>query len=281
MNNKFLALTAVATVLSLATYFGLDYFFPYQKEEIKVAETIPVDEVFSGGLQPPAATEDAGSSAAEPAAAPAAEPAPTPASVAAASSKPAATAETAAAPASAAPADRMAMAAEPTAEPEPAPVPQAAAKTNKTAAETAGAEPAAPPPKTASKPAGAPKKSAATPSTPVKQHAPVAELTQWWGKEDPDTLSLTYAASAAYKKAIVLMFNGAFDTPDSANKNVQVLDSKGNPVAGSWQVASNNKRMLVFAVDKTARYKVVLKPGLTDRSGRTLAQELQGPVYVQ
>lgn len=56
MNKKFLVLVVIGTIVSVATYVGLNIVSPHSKEQIAADGGVTVDEVFSGGLQAPAAT---------------------------------------------------------------------------------------------------------------------------------------------------------------------------------------------------------------------------------
>lgn len=268
MNKKFVVLVAIGTVLSLVTYFGLNYLYPYHKESAQTDAAVTVDDIYAAGLQPPdAAQEDAPE---EPAAAPTATPTPE----TAAPEEPAA--ETVAA---MEPAPDAAPAAETPAEaaPEPEPEPEPAAEPV--------AEPVAPPPPpepTATPASAKPRPAKPAPAAAAAPTESAQAVKQWWAnKLDPSALSLVYAASAAYQKALVLMFNGPFDSPASANSNIQVQDGSGARVNGAWKVAPNNPRMLTFPVAGSGRYMIVIKPGLTDQGGRKLAAEARGPVVVQ
>ncbi|MES0873470.1 hypothetical protein [Sinimarinibacterium thermocellulolyticum] len=125
---------------------------------------------------------------------------------------------------------------------------------------------------------------AATPrptQRPAPVRTPVPRLTPWWGPESNTQLSLVYAGSAAYTRAIVLLFNGAFDDARSAQPHLRVRDAAGRLVAGTWEVGANNRRMLLFPVAHTGLYTVTVGPGLADRSGRTVGKQMQGPVRVE
>ena len=306
MNSKFLTLVVIAAVVAVGTYLGLNHVVPYQKEEAKVAQTVPVESVFSGGLQAPAAGEPADAAAA-PAATPAAPTAPAPSAESnnvptesatvspqaeQPAAEPAAAAKPAAAPAPskpenvaaaepAAPKDaEPAPAVKPAAKPAPAPVAKAEPAKKPEAKAAPAAQPKAAP---AAKPAAS-KPAAAAPApaaAPAKMAAAPAATAPWWGPSDASHLSLIYVGSAAFQKAIVLMFNGEFSSTDSANANLQVADAKGAKVAGSWKIGPSNKRMLVFPVNSSGKYTVSVKTGLADGSGRTVAQEARGPVTVQ
>lgn len=146
--------------------------------------------------------------------------------------------------------------------PAPAPTPTPTA--------TAAPEPSATPAATAQpKPRSAPART------------PAPRITQWWGPESDANLSVIYAGSAAYTRAIVLMFNGAFRDAASAQQHLRVHDATGKAVPGSWEVGASNRRMLVFPVAQTGIYTVTVGAGLADQAGRVVGKEQQGPVRVQ
>lgn len=262
MSAKGLTMTVVGVAVAAGTYFGLETAFPRDEAKaLGAAQLASVDEVFNGTLQEPSAApaEPAESPAEESSLPPAEEPAMddgAPAQEPAAEESLPAAEET-----QAAPATPEAIEPEPESQPEPEaePAPEPVAKP-----QPAPAQPVAP-----SKPA----------STPPSRKA--EKLTQWWGPESATNLSVVYAGSAAYTRAIVLMFNGAFDDASSAAKNIRVTDANGKAVAGSWQIGANNKRMLLFPVGKTGTYTVSVGSGLVDRTGRKLGKSLRGPVRVQ
>lgn len=250
MSAKGLTMTVVAVAVAAGTYFGLEVAFPPATvKDVKDSNGTAVDQVFKGTLN---TSQVAAAEAAQPV-----EETLPPAdemSAAAAVEEPA-PAELAAAEPEAATA---ALEPEPTTEPTPEPTPEPYV--------APAEEPAAP---------------AATPA-PVKP-APKKpqKLTQWWGPESDTQLSVVYAGSAAYTRAIVLMLNGAFDDTASAEQNLRVTDAAGKAVAGKWQIGANNKRMLLFPVDKAGTYTVSVKADLTDRTGRKLGKAQKGPVRVQ
>lgn len=274
MNSKALTLAVVAVVLAVGTFYGLSAVAPQKHADETVADGGPtVDEVFSGTLQladdaPPAEvpTED-----------PALAPGPAPG-------------EIAAEPGEEMPADEFAGDAglpEPDAnsvadEAIPTDIDEAAADAAPAAEAPA---PAAVEPTPAPAPAPAPKaepKPAASKPAPAAKPAAPAPATNWWGNGDsPDKLALTYAGSAAYRTAVVLMFNRAFGSADSANSNIKVTDATGKAVSGSWELNPNNAAMLVFPVQNTGRYTVSIKSGLTDLGKTTLGKNLKGPVTVK
>ncbi len=275
MNSKALTLAVVAVVLAVGTFYGLNAVAPQKHQDVTAAGSGPtVDEVFSGTLQladdaPPAEvpTED-----------PALAPGPAPG-------------EIAPEPGEEMPADDLADdagAQEPAADSvadEAIPTDlddssAAAAPAAEAPAPTAVEAPPAPTPAPA--PKAEPKQPAASkPAAAAKPAAP-APATNWWGNGDsPDKLALTYAGSAAYRTAVVLMFNRAFGSADSANSNIKVTDAAGKTVSGSWELNPNNAAMLVFPVQKTGRYTVSIKSGLTDLGKTTLGKNLKGPVTVK
>ena len=307
MNKRFLILAAVAAVLAVGTYAGLNIVKPYKQEEPKVADVTSPDQVFGASEASPESHPEDNAAAAPAAAtdaaaaAPAADTAVQPAGgEASAESAPAQTAAAAtgdgsvapltpsdgsdAAPAAAtpdnsaaAPASSDMASSEPAAGSTPAPAAESAP-----AAAPAPAEPApaatetasAPAPDTAmAAPAEAPKKKVHKASKPASPKT-------WWPAEKAGKLSMVYAGPASFKKAIVLMFNGAFFKADSPNANIKVTDKSGKPVSGSWELGENNLRMLVFAVPAAGTYKVTVSSGLTDNKGRKLGSKLSGPVQV-
>lgn len=275
MNNNGVLISVLAAIIAAGTYFVLENIKPHNKEEVKAAAGPSVDEVFSGKLD----TSQVASAPAEPAAPPppdsmtAAEPS---------AAEPAAPEPAAAEPAAEAPApepapSEPAQAAAP--EPAPAPVePEPAPKSEPPP--VAKVEEPAPAP--TAEPAPAPKAESA-PAKPAAKPAPkkVIPIKPWWGAERADKLSLVFAGSAAYKRAVVLMFNGTFDDAAGANANIKVQDANGKPVKGSWELGATNKRMLTFPVGKSGIYKIVVGAGLTDNKNRALAAAMQGPVQVQ
>ncbi len=103
----------------------------------------------------------------------------------------------------------------------------------------------------------------------------------WWGQSAPGELGLVYAGSAAYERAIVLMFDGDFSSAANAGKRIRVSNAAGKTVSGSWSISENNPRMLLFKVDNPGTYTVSLNSELSDRGGRKLGRNQQGPVTVQ
>lgn len=158
-------------------------------------------------------------------------------------------------------------------EPAPAPAPKAAKPAPKS--EVAAAAPASDAPKAASKPAA--KRPVARPKTGNGSDV----ISSWWSKtgtQSSSNLSLVYAGEASSEKAVVLMFNNAVD-PTAASTHIKLVDSRGKTPTGSWS-AGNNPRVLAFKGVSPGRYTVILRPELPDSSGKTLGDELVGPVYV-
>lgn len=293
MNKRFLTLAGVAAVLSVGTYVGLNIVKPYKHEEPKVADVTSPDQVFGASVDNPEAHAD---EAAAPAAAGAA-PAPTDA----AAVQPSDTAVQPASPdqgAGAAPAPAAATASSggstaplvPAGAADAAPAAAPSASTEMAAAEPAAAP--APEPAPAAEPAPAPEP-VATPAPapkPKKTHSASAGSSSkssgssakvWWPAPKDDKLSLVYAGPASFKKAVVLMFNGAFFKADGIDSNIKVTDKSGKAVAGSWERGENNLRMLVFPVPATGTYKVSIAAGLTDSKGRKVGKAISGPVSVK
>ena len=123
-------------------------------------------------------------------------------------------------------------------------------------------------------PAAKPK---AKPKAP-KAAPPEAKLA-WWPAKTDGKLNLTYAGEASFTKAIVLLFDGNFESPESANQNIKVTTKDGSPVAGQWLVAKGNPQMLLFNV-APGLYKVSVGSGLSDKGGRALGAASSGQVFV-
>ncbi|MEQ1439536.1 hypothetical protein AAG565_09235 [Fontimonas sp. SYSU GA230001] len=260
MSAKGLTMSVVAVAVAAGTYFGLEAAFPpAASKNARDSNGAAVDRVFKGTLdtsrlsgaeaaqavvEQEAGTADAGAGTE------------TADSGGYAEESDGSAVDTAPAPAASTSADDSAYAPEP--EPAPTPLP------------TPRPEPVTP----AAKPAPAKPDGAGA-------AAPAPKLAQWWGPEADDRLSIVYAGSAAYTRAIVLMLNGAFDDTASIEQNVRVTDAAGKTVAGKWQIGANNKRMLLLPVDKPGIYTVSVKADLADRSGRKLGKAQKGPVRVQ
>jgi hypothetical protein len=273
MNIKALMLAAVSIVLAAATFFILRAIAPQRHVEQERVMTGPtVDQVFAGQLAL-AEIEDSAPPPTAPPPPPAEElmpseemASPDSAGIDSAGTDAAGDGDIDTGLDAAAPETEAAM---PSEQPEPAEPVSAPAPV--TAAAPAAAPAAATAP--AASEAPAPKPSKPRSSKPAK-------AVNWWGAESPTGLSLVYAGSAAYRKAVVLMFNGSFNAADAVNGSVKVTDASGKTVSGSWELSEKNPRMLVFPVKKGGTYKVVVNSGLKDRNNRALEKTLQGPVTV-
>lgn len=113
---------------------------------------------------------------------------------------------------------------------------------------------------------------------PRKPKVPDEVKKVWWPAKETGKLSLLYAGEASFTKAIALLFDGTFETPESANQNIVVKDKKGNVIGGTWFI-SPNKQMLLYKVDPGV-YSVEIAAGLTDKGSRALNAPSSGPVYV-
>ncbi|MGH8462325.1 MAG: hypothetical protein ACRESS_12020 [Stenotrophobium sp.] len=309
MNKKFLTMAGVVAVLGAGTFWGLEIFDPHKVDEAKFPASVSADQVFAGKLDPngpseaPATAGNGASTSSTVAAAvasttvaaaavgDAAVAATTPAAAATAAAPaqssemmtPATTGESAAASTTASADTSTTSATAPVASSEPAAAESApAASPSEPAAanEPAPAEAAAP---TAAETPAAPPAPAVKHKSKAKaahRHA-VAGNMHWWPAENPAQLSLVYAGPASFKKAVVLMFNGAFFKTDGLDANLKVTDKHGKPVSGSWELGENNRRMLVFPVPANGTYKVSIDSGLTDSQGRKIAHHLGGPVIVR
>lgn len=184
-----------------------------------------------------------------------------------------------AAPAESLPAAEVAAESQVPAEAEPAPVAEPAPAPEPVVA-------AAPEPVVAAEPAPAPKPKAAAPKAAAKPKAPAApkvappETKQaWWPAKAAGKLNLTYAGSASFTKAIVLMFDGTFENATAANEHIKVTNKAGKPVEGQWLVAKGNPQMLLYSVPPGV-YSVAVGEGLTDKGNRAIAAAASGAVFV-
>lgn len=291
MNKRFLSLAALATVLSVGTYAGLNILKPYKHETPKVADVTSPDQVFGASVDNPEAHAEeeapAAAAGAEDSAA-AVQPADT-------AVQPAGSVDPTAAPAEAVASGEGSVAPlVPAGEVASAPAADDMAGGGDMAAADVPSEPvveSAPEPEPApavEEPAPAPAPVAEAPKKVVKKNpahaaykAPkVPAQKVWWPAEKADQLSLIYAGQASYKKAVVLMFNGAFFQTDTAAANVKVTNKAGKAVSGTWEVGANNRRMLVLPVDSAGVYKVSIGADLTDSKGRKLGSKIGGPVSI-
>ncbi len=273
MVAKVLMITVASVAVAAATYFALDAKFPQTQAESASANTGDVDAIFAGTLDPNAAGSGQTAAADVSTEAVAGTDAPAENTEIAVADDVGAAPDQAAAESEAMPETDAEPAPEPTMEPTPEPT---AIPTPEPTPEPTAAPTAAPKPVEKSKPSEAVE--AAATARPAE---PKPVLTQWWGTPSDQRLSVTYAGSAAYTRAIVLMFNGDFDDASSAAANLGVIDASGKPVSGSWRVGSTNKRMLLFPVSKNGTYTVSVSAALADRNGRSLGASVQGPVQVR
>ena len=264
---KALTMTVVAVAVAAGTYFGLKTVFPVQQEVLASQDnTDSVSRVFGGTLQETPIEADTlpedGVVAPPPADA-------TPEEQAAAEQ---AASDVAAA--QAVPEPEPEVAPEPEATPEPEVAVEAPAPAPAPEATPAPSAPAAVASAPAAKPAK-PAKPATSPPTKNQNPAPT-----WWGTSVAGRLNLVYAGSAAYKRAIVLMFDGDLKDAAAVSRSVKVVDASGKTVSGRWELNSSNPRMAVLPLEAAGTYRVTVGAGLVDIRGRTLGSTQQGPVRI-
>jgi len=281
MNKRFLALAGLATVLSVGTYVVLNVVKPYKHETPKVADVTSPDQVFGASIDNPEAHaegEAAAAPAVDGAAGDVAAVQPVDTAVQPAGSVDSAAAATSSGDGSVAPlVPAGAVAAAPAAAADTsAPVDTASAEQPAAESYSEPVAEAAPAPEPTPAPAPAPK-----PKKKSASKSASSGSTTWWPAEKADKLSLVYAGPASYKKAVVLMFNGAFFQADTVNANIKITDKAGKAVSGAWELGENNRRMVVFPVDAAGTYKVSIASGLTDSKGRKFGSKLGGPVQVK
>lgn len=310
MNVKPLVLAGAATGVSVVTFVALSLIAPISHAEKSTAQGLSADKVFAASIDAPgasspepvvvAATEvalaDTGNA---PASTAQSEPAPAAMEVAQADvSEPVDTgaeAPTAAEPASGGGSCTTGIV-DPKAKPvvvkatglpgdSPAPKTAAAAPASEPAPaapapESMTSEPAAPRFESSpeSEVAEAPKP-VAKPKPRAPKKAPAEAKVAWWPAKTPGKLNLAYAGEASFTKAIVLMFDGAFDNADSANQHIKVTPQKGGAVKGKWLLATGNKQMLLLDV-APGLYTVEIGEGLTDKGNRSLGAASSGAVFI-
>lgn len=280
--SKGITMMAVAVAVAAGTYFTLEFMFPSQKGAVTYShDTQAADLDLAVGTEAPVAV------VAPAAPAEAVEAAEVPADAASDDERGSDDADTS-------------LPSEDTAAYEAAEEPIAAMDETDARSEPESAVAPTPAPAPAPAVAAAPKPAPAVASKPAAKPAPKAPAIAgggtsaprlgsnsnapaptWWGQSAPGELGLVYAGSAAYERAIVLMFDGDFSSAANAGKRIRVSNAAGKTVSGSWSVSEKNPRMLLFKVDNPGTYTVSLNSELSDRGGRKLGRNQQGPVTVQ
>ncbi len=239
----------IVGAIAAATYFGLDLKFG-QEKAVEVEDKVSLQEIFSANssrLIQMADTARVSTRAALPAPSPTVaqtDPDPDPME------------------------DSVAADLAPPPEPAPAPTPEPKPKT--TPAPVAKAP--APGARSAPKPA---------PVIDAQQKPPADAINAWWA-ESEGSLSLRYAGALDRgdqpSNAIALMFSEPVD-PGALSSHVIVSDQSGKVMGGVWK-AARNPNMLYLEGVETGRYTLIVKRGLSARTGNALNSDLAGPVYI-
>lgn len=177
--------------------------------------------------------------------------------------------------------------------PPPAPAPQPApeAKPEPTVTASTAPEPDEqdePAETTPAKPAAAApreeRQQGTIPATPAVAQ-PSAGRDSWWTKSNTgaaDALFLTYAGNFTSADGsltgIALMFSGRFDKQTDFGNSISV--SGNNPVSGKWQLGANPGLIFLPGVP-AGDYTVTIKAGLADIEGKSVKNDISGPVNVQ
>ena len=267
-------IAAVAIVVGVVTYVGLEILLPHHKVDVKLSGLVPADSVFSGTLQAPDAA--AAAAAATPGSETADAGATTP-------SGPAVNTDDATLASGDNPDAGQTALVDTTASGDDESVAAVDAHAADTAVSAPASEPAPSAAVAAAKPASQPKpanKPAPAKPAAKKSVASTAKPASWW-ESSGNGLRVIYVGSAAFERAIVVMGNAPFANVTSASQNIRISDASGKPVAGSWKLGANNKSMLVFPVSKAGKFEVAVGAGLSDAGNRKLGQSLKGPVTVQ
>lgn len=101
----------------------------------------------------------------------------------------------------------------------------------------------------------------------------------WWPEPASGKLNLLHAGQASFTAAIVLLFDGTFETPASANQNIQVKDDSGKAIRSQWTVATNRQMLLLNAAP--GLYSIEVGSGLADKGGRSISASSSGLVAVR
>ncbi len=136
---------------------------------------------------------------------------------------------------------------------------------------------AAPAPKPTSRPPAQSDKTA-----PARRQPPSADaLTAWW-KDAAGDLSIRFAGTLdkgdQVSDGIAVMFSEPV-APAQGQQHMQLRDMNGNPVSGQWKAAAN-PALLIMEGLKPGRYSLSITKDLQGRSGKSLADDASGAVYV-
>jgi len=258
-----LKMAAAAVVVGGGLYATLEVLRPYHHPEVKLDGLVPAEAVFGDQAQVASGAAATEATPAPAIAAPAPAPKPTAGLAAVPASKPDSALATKPTPVDAKPA---------------VPKPVTPATEKPVAPTVVAAAPASAAQPVASKPAAKP---AAPTQAPASKPPTVSPIAWWQGSGTATGLSVSYAGSAAFKRALVVMTNGSFDNPAAPNRSIKVLGADGKAVAGSWEINAANPGMLVFPVSSNGVYQLVIGADLSDRQNRQLGRIAQGPIEVR
>jgi hypothetical protein len=116
------------------------------------------------------------------------------------------------------------------------------------------------------------------PAATAQTLPPNPDATAWWAATvDDEQLDIIYVGLASFDRAIAVLLDGGFDSPESANAHLEVLRD-GTVIDGDWQVSSANQNLLYFPLRDGGRYEITLGAGLTDRDGRSWPVTRRGSV---
>jgi hypothetical protein len=111
-----------------------------------------------------------------------------------------------------------------------------------------------------------------TPATP----APAAGA--WWPAPNPDALNLVHAGYLGDYPAIVLLFDGEFQSADGLDRAITVTRFDGSKVEGPWQIGPNGQALILRV--PPGQYRVDIAAILVDIKGHAISQAMGGTVFV-
>lgn len=118
------------------------------------------------------------------------------------------------------------------------------------------------------------------PAATAQTVPPNPDATAWWASTvDDEQLDIIYVGLASFDRAIAVLLDGGFDSPQSANTHLEVLRD-GTVIEGDWQISSANQNLLYFPLREGGRYEITLGAGLTDRDGRSWPVTRRGTVVL-
>lgn len=118
-------------------------------------------------------------------------------------------------------------------------------------------------------------------SAPIPRPPPAAPApppTAWWPAPIPDALNLLHAGYLGDYPALLLLFDGDFQSTDGLDRAITVTRADGSKVEGTWRIGPNGRALILPVPPGT--YRVDVADTLLDVKGRSIAAPVGGPVVV-